>query len=184
LEEVEVDVIDIDSFLNINKVDFIKIDIEGYESKCISTIKKNNKPKYITTEIDKNTPYPVIDLLPGQRDIMARSNYGATMRLGAYPAVLKSKSIVHSAYHTSDGEFISERHRHRYEVNPDYIGKFEADGLVFSGMSPDHKLMEIAELPKSRHPFFVATQFHPEFKSRPLDPHPLFLTFVKSAMKL
>ncbi|HDY73182.1 MAG TPA: CTP synthase [Candidatus Jorgensenbacteria bacterium] len=137
-----------------------------------------------TTEIDKNTPYPVIDLLPGQRDIMARSNYGATMRLGAYPAVLKSKSIVHSAYHTSDGEFISERHRHRYEVNPDYIGKFEADGLVFSGMSPDHKLMEIAELPKSRHPFFVATQFHPEFKSRPLDPHPLFLTFVKSAMKL
>ena len=79
--------------------------------------------------------------------------------------------------------FIVERHRHRYEVNPQFISRLEKKGLVFSGASPDRRLMEIAELPKSKHPFFLGTQFHPEFQSRPLAPHPLFLEFVRAASK-
>ncbi len=101
------------------------------------------------------------------------------MRLGAYPAALKKESIAFLAYNK---RLISERHRHRYEVNPDYIGQLEEKGLIFSGTSPDGRLMEIMELPKTIHPFFVATQFHPEFKSRPLNPHPLFKEFIKIAI--
>ena len=109
------------------------------------------------------------------------------MRLGAYPAMLKKGTIAHDAYkktynlQLSTNNLISERHRHRYEVNPEYIKKLEEKGLVFSASSPDGRLMEIAELPKETHPFFLGTQFHPEFKSRPLRPHPLFLEFIKSA---
>ena len=115
------------------------------------------------------------------------------MRLGAYPAIIKANSIAHMAYRNSSfvkkgntplatrSLQISERHRHRYEVNPKYIERLEKKGLVFSGISPDRRLMEIAELPKSEHPFFLGTQFHPEFKSRPLDPHPLFVEFIKAA---
>ena len=102
------------------------------------------------------------------------------MRLGAYPAKLKSGTIARSAYKSSE---ISERHRHRWEVNPDYVEILQEKGLVFSGTSPDGRLMEIVELPKSKHPFFVASQFHPEFKSRPLSPHPLFREFIKSGIK-
>jgi len=107
-------------------------------------------------------------------------NYGGTMRLGAYPANLKKGSVAQSAYGKSK---ISERHRHRYEVNPKYVGQIEKGGLVFSGRSPDGVLMEIAELPKDKHPFYLGTQFHPEFKSRPLSPHPLFTEFIKTAIK-
>ena len=102
------------------------------------------------------------------------------MRLGAYPAVLKKGTLAFRAYGKSS---ISERHRHRYEVNPDYVGQLEKKGLIFSGSSPDNRLMEIMELPQSVHPFFAATQFHPEFKSRPLNPHPLFREFIKAAIK-
>ena len=102
------------------------------------------------------------------------------MRLGAYPAVLKKGTIAYSAY--ASGE-VSERHRHRYEVNPEYIKKLEETGLVFSGVSPNRRLMEIAELPKNKHPFFLGTQFHPEFTSRPLSPQPLFHAFIKAALK-
>lgn len=133
-----------------------------------------------TTEVDPETPHPVIDILPEQKKNLAKKDYGATMRLGAYPAVLKKNTIAHSAYHT---HLISERHRHRYEVNPDFVKKLEDKGLVFSGFSSDKRLMEIMELPKSKHPFFLASQFHPEFKSRPLKPHPLFREFVKAASK-
>ena len=101
------------------------------------------------------------------------------MRLGAYPALLKKRSIAQFAYSIST---ISERHRHRYEVNPKYIKQLEQSGLVFSGISPDGRLMEIVELPKDKHPFFLGTQFHPELKSRPLSPHPLFLAFVKACI--
>lgn len=128
-----------------------------------------------TTEIDKDTDYPVIDILPEQVKNMKFSDYGATMRLGEYPAVLAKGSIVESLYGKTD---VSERHRHRYEVNPEFIAELEDAGLVFSGRSPDRKLMEFIELPK--HKFFVATQGHPEFKSRPLKAHPLFDGLIKA----
>jgi CTP synthase len=133
-----------------------------------------------TTEINPDTAHPVIDILPEQKELMRQKKYGATMRLGAYPARLKEKTAARKAYGMED---ISERHRHRYEVNPEYRERLEAAGMVFSGTSPDRKLMEIAELPKSKHPFFLGTQFHPELKSRPLAPHPLFREFIKAAIK-
>lgn len=102
------------------------------------------------------------------------------MRLGAYPCELEKGTIAQEAYKEKT---ISERHRHRYEVNPEYISKLEKAGLVFSGKSPDGVLMEIAELPKSVHPFFLGTQFHPEFLARPLSPHPLFTAFIKAAVR-
>lgn len=131
-----------------------------------------------TTEVAPRTKYPVIDIMPDQKEKMARSDYGGTMRLGAYTANLKKGTIAHQAYASNK---ISERHRHRYEVNPEFIKLLEEKGLVFSGVSPDGVLMEIAELPKSVHPFFLGTQFHPEFKSTPLNPHPLFREFIKAA---
>ncbi len=131
-----------------------------------------------TREIDKNAPHLVIDLMPEQIEKLKNKDYGGTMRLGAYPAFLKKGTIARKAYKS---ELVSERHRHRYEVNPEYINLLEKAGLVFSGMSPDKKLMEIAELPQDKHPFFLGTQFHPELKARPLDPHPLFSAFIKAA---
>lgn len=134
-----------------------------------------------TTEIDKRTKYPVIDIMRDQKKLMEQKNYGGTMRLGAYPAVLAKGTIAHGAY---DGTArISERHRHRFEVNPAFIKKLEKGGMVFSGQSPDRRLMEIMELPREKHPFFMGSQFHPELKSRPLAPHPLFREFMKAAAK-
>ena len=131
-----------------------------------------------STEVDKNTPYPVIDFIPEQVKILQDSRYGATMRLGAYPAILKKGTLVYKLY---GSEKVSERHRHRYEVNPEYVKKLEKCGLVFSGRSPDGVLMEFMELPN--HPYFVGTQAHPEFKSRPLRPSPLFDGLIKAAKK-
>ena len=131
-----------------------------------------------TTEVNPATKNPVIHLMPEQLKHLARKLYGATMRLGAYPAILEKDSLVAKAYGTRK---ISERHRHRYEFNNDYKTRLEKKGLKFSGTSPDGQLVEIIELPG--HPFFVGTQFHPEFKSRPLQPHPLFLEFVRAATK-
>ena len=131
-----------------------------------------------TTEINSKTKYPVIDILPEQRENLAKRIFGGSMRLGAYPAVIKRGTIAWQAYKQKE---ISERHRHRYEVNPEYIEVIEKSGLVFSGTSPDNHLMEIAELPKQKHPFFLGTQFHPEFKSRPLNPSPIFREFVRAA---
>lgn len=133
-----------------------------------------------TTEIGRGTKNPVIDIMPEQKKNLEDKNYGATMRLGAYPAVLKKNTLAFKAYGKTK---ISERHRHRWEVNPEYIEKLEKAGLIFSGKSPSRKLMEIAELPQSAHPFFLGTQFHPELKSRPLSSHPLFLEFIKTALK-
>ncbi len=131
-----------------------------------------------TTEVNRDTLHPVIDIMPEQKKNLEDGNYGATMRLGAYDAVIEKKTIAHDGYKKTK---ISERHRHRWEVNPKYIKQIEKAGLVFSAKSPDGKLMEIAELPKSQHPFFLASQFHPEFKSTPLKSHPLFFEFVKAA---
>ncbi|HEY4503589.1 MAG TPA: CTP synthase [Candidatus Paceibacterota bacterium] len=128
-----------------------------------------------TAEINSKSPHLVIDIMPGQKKKLAEGNYGGSMRLGLYPAKLLKNSVAHTAY----GSYtIKERHRHRYEVNPKYIDRLEKGGLVFSGKSPDGILMEIAEL--SSHPFFLGTQFHPEFLARPLRPHPLFNEFIKT----
>ncbi len=132
-----------------------------------------------TTEIDSDTSHPVIDIMPDQKKNLADKRYGATMRLGTYPANIAKNTIAFSAYGRGR---IEERHRHRYEVNPGYVERLEKAGLVFSGRSPDGVLMEIAELPKSEHPFFLGTQFHPEFQARPLSPHPLFTEFISAAI--
>ncbi len=143
-----------------------------------------------TTEINKNAPHKVIDIMEDQKSLMQKAVYGGSMRLGAYPCVLVPKTTAYDAYHRSgrgilhkDVYTVSERHRHRFEVNTTYIEQLEKSGLVFSGVSPDGNLMEIAELPKSKHPFFLGTQFHPEFLARPLSPHPLFSSFIKAAIK-
>jgi CTP synthase len=131
-----------------------------------------------TTEIDRETKNPVIDIMPEQKKNLEDGNYGATMRLGAYDAILEKGTIAHNAY---GKDKISERHRHRWEVNPIYIERLQKAGLVFSGKSPEGQLMEVAELPKSVHPFFLASQFHPEFKSSPIKSHPLFLKFIEAS---
>ncbi|MBI3573980.1 CTP synthase [Candidatus Kaiserbacteria bacterium] len=131
-----------------------------------------------TTEIDADATHPVIDVMPDQKDLIARKDYGATMRLGVYTAELKKDTIARDAYGVSQ---VEERHRHRYEVNPEYVSRFEEGGVVFSGVSPSGILMEIAELPKNVHPFMLGTQFHPELQARPLAPHPLFTAFLKAA---
>ncbi len=133
-----------------------------------------------TTEIDPDTTHPIIMILPDQAEKLARKDYGGSMRLGAYPCKLRSGTIAREAYGADE---ISERHRHRYEVNPDYISQLEQSGLVFSGTSPDGTLMEIAELPREAHPFMLGTQFHPELRARPLAPHPLFDAFLKAALE-
>ncbi|QQG38240.1 MAG: CTP synthase [Candidatus Kaiserbacteria bacterium] len=133
-----------------------------------------------TTEINPETPHPVIMILPEQVEKLAKKDYGGSMRLGAYPADLVDGTIARESYGTAK---ISERHRHRYEVNPEYVEQLTKAGMIFSGVSPDRRLMEIAELPKEQHPFMLGTQFHPELRARPLAPHPLFTAFIKAALK-
>ena len=125
-----------------------------------------------STEFNPKTPYPVIDIMQKQRKIHKK---GGTMRLGAYPCYLLSNSKAASVYNL---KVVWERHRHRYEVNPKYHRVLQKNGLIFSGLSKDKRLVEMIEL--KNHPFFLATQFHPEFKSRPNRPHPLFREFIKA----
>ena len=132
-----------------------------------------------TTEVDSRSPYPVVAVMSEQKELVAKSQLGGTMRLGEYEAVLGKATQAARAYKT---RHITERHRHRYEVNPEYVPLLEAAGLVFSGQSPDGTLMEIAELPSEVHPFFLGVQFHPELTARPLRPHPLFTAFIKAAV--
>lgn len=132
-----------------------------------------------STEFNPNTPYPVIDILPEQKEMLKDSRYGASMRLGAYPAVLKPGTLVSKLY--GNASTVHERHRHRYEVNPKYHSILQEHGMIFSGISPDNRLVEFIEV--DGHPFFVATQAHPEFKSRPLKPAPLFKGLIEACMK-
>ena len=164
-----------------------------------------------TSEIDPRSPHLVIDIMPDQKIKLENGEYGASMRLGSYDALLKKGTIAHAAYSEAGwvkrtsgaragltGAFVTERHRHRYEVNPVFVDRLQMGtkidggggavkgamgGLVFSGTSPDGTLMEIAELPRSEHPFFLGTQFHPEFLARPLRPHPLFTQFIKAGIE-
>ena len=133
-----------------------------------------NLEKANSTEVDAETPYPVIDLMPEQRSI---ADLGATMRLGHYPCVLKENTKSYTAYQQP---IILERHRHRYELNNLYRSQLESAGLCFSGLSPDDSLVEIAEV--TDHPWMVGSQFHPEFQSKPLAPHPLFREFIAAVL--
>jgi len=129
-----------------------------------------------STEFDLETPHPVIFKL---RDLVDIEELGGTMRLGAWPCRLAPDSLVREVYGGADE--ISERHRHRYEFNPEFRQKLESEGLVFSGVSPDGRFVEMIELSRDVHPWFVGCQFHPEYKSQPLNAHPLFAAFVKAA---
>lgn len=130
-------------------------------------------PDANSIEFDEKTKYPIICLMDEQKNI---TKMGGTMRLGGYKCILNKKSLAYKCYQKEE---IIERHRHRYEFNNEYREKFEENGIIFSGLSPDSKLVEIMEL--KEHPFYLGCQFHPEFKSRPLDPHPLFVNFIKAS---
>lgn len=142
-----------------------------------------------TREVNPKSTNMLIDIMDSQRDNVAHSKLGGSMRLGSYPCVLSAGSIAQKAYFGTTKKAkeakntIIERHRHRYEVNPAYIERLQQAGLNFSGMSPDGTLCEIAELSYTKHPFFVGVQFHPEFLAHPLAPHPLFSEFIKSVIK-
>ncbi|MCD6539061.1 CTP synthase [Candidatus Bathyarchaeota archaeon] len=131
-----------------------------------------------STEFDPNTPHPVIDLLPEQKEILKRSRYGATMRLGGQTVKIKPGTLAYSLYGRTE---VVERFRHRYEINPRYVGILESKGFVFSGMTPDNRIMQIGEIPE--HSFFIGSQFHPEFTSRVLKPNPLFDGFIRASIR-
>jgi CTP synthase len=133
-----------------------------------------------STEFEPDATNPVIATMEEQKAILANSDMGHTMRLGSYPAVLKKGSLVEKLYGSQN---ISERHRHRYEVNVNYMDRLNDAGLKISGTSPDGRLTEFVELDQKDHPFYVGTQAHPEFKSRPYAPHPLFQGFIKAALE-
>jgi CTP synthase len=142
-----------------------------------------------TTEIVKHCKYPVIDVMPDQKVLLEEKKYGATMRLGEYPCLINEGTVAHACYKSAGwgkinkkGDIlVQERHRHRYEFNNEFLNDLKNKGLVTSGINPERDLVEIVEI--RNHPFFVGTQFHPEFKSRPLNPHPLFRGFVKACLK-
>ena len=131
-------------------------------------------------EINPKSKHKVIHIMPGQSEIIKAKGYGGTIRLGAWPCKLKKGTIIEDTYKKmKKGNIISERHRHRYEFNNDYRELFEKKGLIIGGTSPDDKIVEAIEI--KNHPFFVGVQFHPEYISRPLDPHPLFVRFIQVA---
>ncbi|MBE2236761.1 MAG: CTP synthase [Caldilineaceae bacterium] len=160
-----------------NKLPYLGLCL-GMQVMCIEfarNIFHSDEPN--STEFDLSTEYPIIDLMPDQRDI---ADMGGTMRLGVYDCQLVAGTRAFDAYaNVGDGPIVQERHRHRFEFNNAYRTDLESNGMVFSGVSPDGRLVEIAEL--RDHPFMMGSQFHPEFKSRPNKPHPLFLAFVQAA---
>ena len=131
-----------------------------------------------TTEIEPKTPNPIVDVMSKQEKVLLHRDYGGTMRLGSWKCKIKKGTLAFKSY---QNENITERHRHRYEFNNKYRGLLEEAGFIISGTTPDNKLVEIIEL--ANHPFFLGTQFHPEFKSRPLSPHPLYNLFIKTAFE-
>ena len=136
-----------------------------------------------STEFSPNCKVPVIDVMEEQKEHLRKKEYGGTMRLGSYECLLEDKTLAKRAY-VNGGEkrsLISERHRHRYELNNENRELFEKKGMVISGINPEADLVEIIEA--KNHPFFVGTQFHPELKSRPLNPHPLYREFIRAALK-
>ena len=138
-------------------------------------------------EVDARTPHPVIHIMPKQKEYLAKKQYGGTIRLGAWSCCLKKNTQIWQAYKKHGwlrkNKQINERHRHRYEFNLKYKKLYQKAGMKISGVSPDGKLVEAIELDKKLHPFFVGVQYHPEYKSRPLNPHPLFLAFIKACLE-
>ena len=155
-----------------NKVPYLGLCL-GMQLMCIELLRHVlNNDEVNSTEFDRSTQYPVIDLMPDQREI---ADMGGTMRLGLYPCNLQPGTQAAKAYQVDQ---VQERHRHRFELNNAYRDLLASGGMVFSGISPDGRLVEIVEL--ADHPFMVATQFHPEFLSRPNRPHPLFVGFLRA----
>lgn len=167
-----------------HKIPFLGICL-GLQTAVIEYARNKAKlPSATSTEFEQDTDTPVIEFLPGQESIRQK---GGTMRLGTYPAILQKNSLTYKLYkkyraNELEELTIHERHRHRYEVNPKYHLPLTEAGLIFSGMSPDGLLVEFIELPESVHPYFVATQAHPEFRSRPHRPHPLFAGLIAAAL--
>ena len=137
-----------------------------------------------SAEIDPKTPHPVIHIMPGQAELIAKKGYGGTIRLGGWPCKIVKGTHLAAAYEKKTGNkrVVSERHRHRYEFNNQYRKIFEKNGLTIAGTSPDGKIVEAIEI--ANHPFFIGTQFHPEYISRPLDPHPLFVEFLRVCLRM
>ncbi len=158
------------------KVPFLGICLGMQVAVCEYARNVAGMPGASSTEFLPDCEYPVIDIMPDQQDVTSK---GGTMRLGAYPCKVAEGSLAREAY---GEELIYERHRHRFEVNNSYRDKLREAGLTFSGVSPDDRLVEMVELPEDVHPWFVAAQFHPEFKSRPTRPQPLFREFVRAAI--
>jgi CTP synthase len=140
-------------------------------------------------EVNSKTKNPVIHLMENQKQHIKNGTYGGTIRLGAWPCKVKKDSLLEKLYTKYGNELyaslptVQERHRHRYEFNNEYREQFEKAGLILSGKSPDDTLVEAIELPKDTHPFFIATQYHPELKTRFLAPHPIFMGFVDACTK-
>lgn len=158
------------------KVPFLGICLGMQVAVCEYARNVAGMPGASSTEFLPDCEYPVIDIMPDQQDVTSK---GGTMRLGAYPCKVAEGSLAREAY---GEELIYERHRHRFEVNNSYRDKLREAGLTFSGVSPDDRLVEMVEIPEDVHPWFVAAQFHPEFKSRPTRPQPLFREFVRAAI--
>lgn len=156
------------------KIPFLGICL-GMQCACVEFARNVLDLDAASTELHPQTPHPIIGLMESQKNL---KNLGGTMRLGAYPCQLKGNTKVYEAYKTAE---ISERHRHRYEFNNDYLLQFEEAGMICSGINPESKLVEIVEL--KNHPWFVGTQFHPELKSTVENPHPLFVSFVQAIIK-
>ena len=169
-------------FARVNKIPFLGI-CYGMQMAVIEFARNKLKIKNATSSEFNKKGTSVVGLMnewnkDGKKVVGTDKDLGGTMRLGSYDAKLKENSLIRKIYRTKT---IKERHRHRYEVNISYIDKFEKNGLIFSGLSPDSSLPEIIEL--KNHPWFIGVQFHPEFKSRPFNPHPLFSSFIKAAKK-
>lgn len=167
-------------FVRTHKIPFLGI-CYGMQLACVEYARQvAGLKKANTTEINPKTDHPIIHIMPEQEKKLLANDYGGTMRLGAYPCQVIGGTLVAKAYGLQE---VSERHRHRFEFNNDYRQTLTDQGLIFSGTSPDGLLVEAIELPTSTHPFFVGVQFHPEFKSRPQAPHPLFRDFIKASLK-
>jgi len=165
-------------FARENKIPYLGL-CYGMQLACVEFLRNVvGKKDANTVEINPNTPDPIIHINPLQKENVTENRYGGTMRLGAYNCLLKKETKTYEAYNE---EYISERHRHRYEFNNDYREVIENAGLKIAGINEESNLVEIVEL--KDHPFFVGTQFHPEFQSRPMNPHPLFRAFIEASKK-
>lgn len=167
-------------FARENKIPYLGLCF-GMQMACIEFARNIIKLKSANSqEVNSKTPHPVIHIMPNQKEYLAKKQYGGTIRLGAWDCRVKPGTILSDAYKKSA---VSERHRHRYEFNNKYRKRFEKAGMKFSGVSLDNELVEAIELDRKIHPFFVGVQFHPEYKSRPLNPHPIFISFIKTVAK-